>query len=219
MNLSALPLHCFLPAPGSTYPEEVSFLWAVDTYMTGTSSICLGMAAVEQSLLMVLNSQLGKPSDKVSREKQDRIAHVLMLARRVGQIMQLIGLCFFVCFFLAPRNTRQFSTMLLEDWYLLPPMLAGPPINFFLYEQWQKRRNVHTGQLSLGHIIFGLGAGTAVAAIAFDPLACYLLGTQTFLDVFMASNGVFFACDLCFLGLYFVVLQQSINERLTKKVA
>jgi hypothetical protein len=48
MNLSAIPLHCLLDAPTSTYPDQNPILWSIDTYMTGTSSICLLMASVEE---------------------------------------------------------------------------------------------------------------------------------------------------------------------------
>ncbi|KAL3941394.1 MAG: hypothetical protein SGARI_000619, partial [Bacillariaceae sp.] len=46
MNLSALPLHCFLAAPEtSSYPVDNPVWWSIDTYMTGASSICLFMAS------------------------------------------------------------------------------------------------------------------------------------------------------------------------------
>jgi len=63
MNVSALPLHCFLDGPTEsattatattttateikTYPDENPVLWMIDTYMTGLSSICLYLASLD----------------------------------------------------------------------------------------------------------------------------------------------------------------------------
>ena len=64
MNVSALPLHCFLDGPTErstpsasllppstermkTYPDQTPLLWMIDTYMTGLSSVCLYLASLD----------------------------------------------------------------------------------------------------------------------------------------------------------------------------
>jgi hypothetical protein len=68
----------------------------------------------------------------------------------------------------------------------------------------------------LGHSVFLLGTITAVLSIVLDKYCCYWFGSAVF-DTFTASTGVFFACDLCFLGLYLLLVKENVRPSINKK--
>jgi len=199
MNLSALPLHCFLPAPETTYPQESPMWWSIDTYMTGASSMCLAMAALQECV------------DASSTSTVSTTWKIKFAFRKLGQIFHSIGALCLVWFWLdpTPLGSPLFG---LEDWYLFPPLLAGLPVSWFLFQQ---RKFISK---SSGHFVFCLGSLTAAASIVLDRFFCYLLEAR-FLDAFTASNGVFLGCDLCFLGLYLVLVASTSYAESYKKVS
>lgn len=71
-----------------------------------------------------------------------------------------------------------------------------------LYKQQDMIRN----GTWLGHALFVIGVFLAFFSIILDKPLCEMLG-EKFLDAFSASNGVFLACDLCFMGLYIALLE------------
>jgi hypothetical protein len=168
--------------------------------MTGASSICLFMAAVEEITPALLDTLL--PS---SIEKPQLLSPVDRVVRTFGQFMHCIGAACLLWFWMVPLSwkTVQFS---LEDWYLFPPLLAGIPVTVFLHQLGQERY--------LGHGLFLVGVSLAVFSIIMDGPLCLMVGT-TFLDTFTASNGVFLACDFCFLGLYVRLLDERRCDKMT----
>ncbi|KAG7368262.1 hypothetical protein IV203_031005 [Nitzschia inconspicua] len=207
MNVSALPLHCLLPAPKTSYPNENPIWWSIDTYMTGASSICLWMAALEESLPFLL----------VLLSKQHLEENIQFSCRRLGQVFHVIGIGCLILFWAAPTTWQELAPFGLEDWYLFPPLLAETSVLVFLYEQ--KRVSQKCGGY-LGHILFGMGSLIALGSVMMDRPLCHRLGTM-FLDTFTASNGMFLACDLCFLGLYSVLsntAKQCNAETAAKKI-
>ena len=179
MNLSALPLHCFIPAPKTSYPVDNPIWWSIDTFMTGASSTFLFMAS--------------EPSQ---------------LAQMIGMILHVVGILCFSSFWLTRGSAG------LERWYLYPPLMAGIPVAHFLY---QKRKTfADQRQFPSGHFMFATGVAIAQLSILLDRPLCHALGTR-YADMFTASNGVFFACDLCFLGLY-LVIAGTIKSQSKRKV-
>ncbi|KAG7357598.1 hypothetical protein IV203_002293 [Nitzschia inconspicua] len=191
MNVSALPLHCLLPAPKSSYPNENPIWRSIDAYMTGASSIFLWMAALEESLPIML--------ELLSKQHLEEI--IQFTCRRLGQVFHVIGMGCLILFWAAPTAWQELAPFGLEDWYLFPPLLARTSVLVFLYEQ--KCVSKKCGGY-LGHILFGMGSIIALGSVMMDRPLCHWLGTM-FLDTFTASNGMFLACDLCFLGLYSVL--------------
>jgi hypothetical protein len=178
MNLSALPLHCLLPAPQVDYPTERPMWWSMDTYMTGASSVCLLVASSSE------------PSTKKTA------------VQRMGWFLHILGLACVGWFWSTGTSLG------LERWYLYPPLLAGGPVCHCLYRRCHTSRG--RTRFTHGHVLFLVGVLVAMLSICLDRPSCHLLGT-TFADTFTASNGVFFACDLCFLGIY-VVLAASRDD-------
>jgi uncharacterized membrane protein len=209
MNLSAIPLHCLLDAPTSTYPDQNPILWSIDTYMTGTSSICLLMASVEE----IFHTQREK-----DRQNNKQSSLQLKQLQKLGQLLQAVGIVCLVSFWISTITTTSSSLFqrlpifALEDWYLLPPLLAGSPILYYLLLLKPKQ----TCRSMLGHSVFLLGTVTAALSIVLDKYCCYRFGSTVF-DTLTASTGVFFACDACFLGLYLVLVKENVRPSINKK--
>lgn len=211
MNLSALFLHCFLPAPTTTttYPHQRPILWAVDTYMTGLSSICLFLAALDGLEENAKGSEGGKRPVAVLWQHDWMASHKVAL-RRSGWFLQGVGLICLLCFGFKRLTTTDFSSLSslgLEEWYLLTPPLAGLPVLCLLHQ------NPKSPSSDSGRQIFHFGAFVGVLGVLLDRFFCTLLGSRL-LDVFTIGAAVFFACDCCFLGLYVVLMDQRYDNKM-----
>jgi hypothetical protein len=173
--------------------------------MTGASSICLFMAAWEESLTFTGDAQRQQWQPRVQR-----------LGRKSGQFLHVIGMACLLWFWMAPITWQESAPFGLEDWYLFPPLMAGLPVVVFLY---LIRDLVLQQGMYRGHALFILGVILATGSIVMDRPLCHRLGTVMFLDAFTASNGVFLACDLCFLGIYYVLSDAAAGRHklITKK--
>jgi hypothetical protein len=166
--------------------------------MTGASSICLFMAAMEECTSFQLNVLL--PS---SIEKSHLLSSVDRMVRTFGVFLHFIGIVCLLWFWTVPLSWKS-APFGLEAWYLFPPFLAGIPVTVFLYQLGQ--------EMHLGNVLFILGLFLAVVSISMDGPLCLLLG-RTFLDAFTASNWIFLACDLCFLGMYVRLLDARRGDK------
>jgi hypothetical protein len=167
--------------------------------MTGASSICLFMAAMEETTPFLLDVML--PS---SIEKPNLLSPVDRVVRIFGQFLHCVGIGCLLWFWMVPISWKTVQ-LSLEDWYLFPPLLAGLPVTVFLHQLGQNRH--------LGNVLFIVGLSMALFSIIMDGPLCLLLGTA-FLDTFTASNGVFLACDFCFLGLYVRLLDARSSDKI-----
>jgi hypothetical protein len=178
--------------------QQNPLLWSIDTYMTGASSICLFMAAMEESIPFLLDILLPSSFEKL------QLLSPGWMVRTFGQSLQSIGVACLLWFWMVPLSWKSLP-LGLEDWYLFTPFLAGVAVIVFLCQIGQGRH--------LGNVVFVLGLFLAVGSVVMDRPLCQLLGT-TFLDVFTAANGIFLACDLCFLGLYIRLVNASIIDNI-----
>lgn len=170
--------------------------WTIDTYMTGASSICLFMAALHD----ILSRKIQSTEDA---SWNNFLSTLSSLSRRLGLILHLIGAACLLWFWMAPAKWQEMSPMGLEDWYLFPPVLAGGPVAFFVWQLWTD--STLSSLVRTGYLTFALGGTIAMLSIAMDRHVCEYFGPSIFLDTFTASTGVFFACDLCFLGLLWAI--------------
>ena len=180
-------------------------LWSIDTYMTGASSICLIMAAIDEVLHLVSSST--STSIRIINYNISKTT-IYNWNRRIGQCLHLIGILCFTWFWISrPRSVA--ATLCLEDWYLIPPISAGIPIIWFLHQQ-NKQKVESNNRKYYGHFVFWCGVMIGLSSLILDKYFCELVGLQYY-DLFQATNGVFLGCDLCFLGLYLVL--SSTNEK------
>jgi len=185
MNLSAIPLHCLLPAVQDTYPSEYPFLWALDTYMTGFSAMALCLAAWKE-----LPNYF--------------VPHVW---RKVSWMQHLVGVSCTVWFFLDPLPEYLAASYPLELWYLATPALAGLPVVLLLFES-MIRESIEMSRLStrswdVPHTLFLLGViCIGIVGIAMDRIWCEVFQSYNWsVDLFTASTMVFLGCDFLFVSL------------------
>jgi hypothetical protein len=168
--------------------------------MTGASSIFLFMAAMKDVTPFLLHVLL--PS---SIDKRHLLPPVDRIVQTLGQFLHCVGVACLLLFWTAPISFESVPFG-LEDWYLFPSFLAGTSVAVLLYQHRQKRR--------LGNGLFVFGLFVAVISIFLDGSMCLLLGS-VYLDAFTASNGIFLACDLCFLGLYVRLLNAKRCDKMS----
>jgi hypothetical protein len=184
MNMVGLQLHCLVEAPHADYPQVYPMLWMWDCYMTGVSSSFLLLASLQD---------LGYLSSKSS-------------TRWLLATQQLVG-ALPISFFVYRNNTYP-----LELWYLIPPLLAGPPILLLLfgneqllvhwknpYLQW--RIICVAMSKSTGCAVFLLGAVTGLSGVVLDVPFCFVFQNSLF-DLLTSGTLLFLGCNLAFGGIF-----------------
>jgi hypothetical protein len=195
MNLCGLFIHCIWEAPDPSYPITTPVLWALDCFFTGVSATSLGFASVDRLLS--------------SNSSKRWLYYTFMLLQAVGSI--------FLLDFLVLGET----TILLELWYLLPPIPVGWII---LFDASVESLNMKKGQSNVIQqisklpqtiwirskqewcfAIYLLGFMVSCGGVIFDVPACYLIGVKShLLDLPTATTCLFLGCDLAFAGLLVV---------------
>jgi len=180
MNIDAILLHCLWPSlldnASDTYPEQYPFLWMIDTYMTGVSSVGLLFASLERCSSQVMS--------------------------RSFWILQAVGIVSILWFYVDPTlgPTNSIATSLpLELWYLIPPMLAGVTLSIVMFGEliW----NHKAFRCTTGHVLFICGALLGVLGFGLDGFWCRIAGTLL-ADLLTSMTLVFLGCDLSFWGIY-----------------
>jgi hypothetical protein len=200
MNVSAMFLHCIWSEPVPDYPRAHPWLWAIDCYMTGFSSICLLVASLEAMLLQIKGRKL----------------LVVQLAWFFGG-MQSIGLGCLLWFLLANDDSMVALTHPLELWYLVPPALAAIPVNRLLFHDMYTHESFFG--MTMGHVLALLGGiSAAVLGVGMDRLWCTIGLGHMFWDLFTSSTLMFVGCDLAFLGIQLCLLTRKQSNQIRKQV-
>eukprot|EP00980_Cylindrotheca_fusiformis_P001876 scaffold429_cov114-Cylindrotheca_fusiformis.AAC.3 len=153
MNLSAIWLHCLLPAPSQydkdspliSYPEAYPMLWMIDTYTTGVAATALLVASLSTN-----EQRRQSPQSNNDKAQWNNLFGVLQgigvaclasfLVSLLVWMLEGVGSTFLASFLLhtgrgkkVDMNLNIRHTYPLELWYLVPPFLATVPVIQLLF--------------------------------------------------------------------------------------
>jgi len=175
MNLSAAYIHSILPTPMKDYPRDTPCWWMMDTYSTGVSASCILFACM---------------ADCQRTHKQ--AAWTVLLWFFV--VTQALGIMCVLWFSLTGNPTA--STYPLELWYLIPPLLAGPPLLYIMFRDYQASKNWSYVWAIVWLI---LGGSIGLGGVLADAALCRRFEGK-FFDSFTTGSLMFWGCDIAFLG-------------------
>jgi hypothetical protein len=193
MNVTALPLHSFLPATQLAMPEAYPLWWALDCLFTGWSASALAIGCYDIRVRRHNTIQQPDAATKV-------LPYIGWIALAVLATLAILQFLWF------------HETYPLELFYLIPIAAGASALCPLLLQSlrrvlrhnalddaargWNTTRIVGCFVACVGGVlVFTLG-------ILLDATACRVIG-QEWGDTFMAATTTFWGCDMVFVGILF----------------
>ena len=189
MNMTALPLHSFLPATQLTMPEEYPLWWSLDCLFTGWSASALAFGCAD-----IYRRQTAFQLVDTSTKYLPYIGWIGLVVAATLAIIQ------FVCYRM---------TYALELFYLIPILSAALTLCPLLLQSLQRARQ-HFADESHGWeirriaccvVVYGGGILVLILGILLDARSCRYIGQQLG-DTFMAATTTFWGCNLVLVGIF-----------------
>lgn len=222
MNAVALPLHCLVESAIDNMAIERPWLWVLDCFLTGASSLAIILASIS---VYYQHQQRVFPTKWLSISARSSTSAILIQflflyeptiyswIRWSSNIGVASIACFLWCSYSANDRSQEESsqqqqdviammkTLPLELWYLVPIAIAGHvlfPLLFLLTSS-----DGHDTKDRTGGFCCIVGAAVIVLGLALDATLCrwtQVQGAQVW-DGFMVSSLTFWGCDIAFFGM------------------
>lgn len=197
MNLCGIYIHCLWDAPETSYSISTPIGWALDCYFTGCSGCSLAFLGLCNIMVSLGLSSL----------------FYLYL------VVQSMGMVFLLHFLLLGGDTS-----FLELWYLVPVAFAGLILSLNVAVGSMQICRSQSGTMGallrisreyyIGVFLLLFGTFLALGGIVFDATLCDIVGSSPlFLDLLTTSTLLFLGCDVVFVGLLMIVLNNPSTGR------
>lgn len=193
MNVTALPLHSFLPATQLAMPEAYPLWWALDCLFTGWSASVLAFGCFDIHLRRHYTIQQADAATKF-------VPYVGWIALAMLATLAILQLLWF------------HETYALELFYLIPIAVGASALGPLLLQSLggvlrqnaadDAARGWSTIRIVGCSVACGGGVLVVMLGILLDATACRVLGQQ-WGDAFMAATTTFWGCDLVFVAMLF----------------